>query len=91
MGLTADTVNLAGSLVRIAGRFEAEATGWGDYPRVAGQCREAVDVLTDQARYVLRTGDLVHGEAWLSAAALVLTHLEFARLFRDGRAWVKLS
>jgi hypothetical protein len=72
VGLTADTVNLAGSLVRLAGRFEAEATGWGDYTRV-------------------RTGDLVHGEAWLSAAALVLTHLEFARLFRDGRAWVKLS
>lgn len=90
MGLTADAVHTAGQLVRMAARFDDEAKAWGDYNRIARACRGAVDMLTDEARYVLRTGDLAHGEGWLYSAALVLTHLEFARLFRDGTAWHRL-
>jgi hypothetical protein len=71
----------------MAGVFEREAQGWADYTRISTRCRESVDLLTDAARYVIRTGDLLHGENWLVAGGMTLTHLQLARLFRDGHSW----
>lgn len=89
--MNSEAVNLAGSLVKVAGLIDREATGWGDYPRMAARCRQAVDQVTDAARYVLQTDDLVWGEAWLIEATGTLTHLQLARLFRDGTLWQKLD
>lgn len=86
-----DALALAGQLVKMAGLYEREAQGWADYPRVARRCRDGVDQITEAARHVIRTQDLVYGESWLIEAAGTLTHLQLVRLFRDGTLWQDLD
>lgn len=87
MPIDSEAVHTAAKLTKLAGSFEREARGWGDYPRVSAQCLATVDTLTHCARHVIQSGDITWGEAWVISAQLTLAHLSMARLFRDGTAW----
>jgi hypothetical protein len=90
MSMDSEALALANALMKLGSLFDRESLHWRDYPAIATQCRRATGQLVEAARYVLRDQDLAYGEGWAVAAGQVLSHLQLARLFRDGADWVKI-